>query len=115
MMDPAKRIITRIPLTELWNSDGTLEARRIGHIGREEIIRLLQNGSSFVVADIGQPLLWIHEEDRWQFWKTEVSCRLVAPGATGFSPSNYPGAYCFVTTMWQLASATQIVAVEKHH
>lgn len=84
-MDPAKRIVTRLPLTELWNSAGIVDARRVGDIGEADIVRLLQDGSSLVVADVGQPLLWIADEDRFAYWKAEISCHLVGAGAAGFS------------------------------
>jgi hypothetical protein len=84
-MDTAQRIVTQTPLTELWNTDGPLDACRAENLGETDIKRLLRNGSSFVVAEAGQPLRWISEGDRFAFWKTEVKCRLVAPDADGTS------------------------------
>jgi hypothetical protein len=84
-VDPAKRIVTRLPLTELWNSAGIVDARRVGDIGKADIVRLLQDGSSLVVAEVGQPLLWIADEDRFAYWKAEISCHLVGAG---------PWSYC---------------------
>jgi hypothetical protein len=55
-VDPAKRIVTSLPLTELWSSAGIVDARRAGNIGRADIVRLLQGGASLVVANSGQPL-----------------------------------------------------------
>ncbi|MFM9845741.1 MAG: hypothetical protein ACKVP3_01090 [Hyphomicrobiaceae bacterium] len=114
-MDSAKRIVTRTPLTELWNSRGMVEAHRVGDIGKADIVQLLRNGSTFVVAEVGQPLLWIPEEERFAFWKAEVSSRLVAPGAVEFHLDDYPDEYCYVAAMWQRPSSTSVIVVEKHH
>jgi hypothetical protein len=114
-VDPAKRIVTRLPLTELWNSAGIVVARRVGDIGRADIVRLLQDGSSFVVADVGQPLLWIAYEDRFAYWKAKISCRLVGPEAVGFYLEDYPEHYCYTAAMWECASSTHVIVVQKYH
>jgi hypothetical protein len=54
-MDTAQKIITQIPLTELWNADGPLDARRAENLGGADIKRLLRDGPSFVVAEPGSP------------------------------------------------------------
>jgi hypothetical protein len=114
-MDSAQRIITCLPLTELWNSKGVLDARRAESVGEADIVSLLRDGSSFVVADVGQPLQWISEGDRFDFWKTEVKCRLIAREADAFHRDDYPGNYCYVASMWKCASSTPVIVLEKHH
>ena len=114
-MDSTQRIVTCMPLTELWNNKGQLDARRAENVGETDIVQLLRDGSSFVVAEVGQPLRWISESDRFAFWKAEVKCRLVTPDADGFHPDDYPGNYCYVAAMWKGASSTSVVVLEKHH
>jgi hypothetical protein len=114
-MDTTQKIVTQMPLIELWNSDGPLDARRAENLGEPEIKRLLRDGSSFVVADVGLPLRWISEDDRFAFWKAEVKCRLVAPDADGFHLDEYPGNYCYVAAIWKGASSAAIIVLEKHH
>ena len=87
----------------------------IFHGAGTDIKRLLQSGSNFVVAEAGQPLRWISESDRFDFWKAEVKCRLVAADADGFHLDDYPGSYCYVASMWKGASSTPIIVLEKHH
>ena len=105
-MHPAQRIVTRVPLIELWNDEGVVDARRVGEISRADIARLLRDGSSFVVADPGHPLLWIPQDDRFAFWKTDVSRRLVAPGVAKINVEDYPDSYCYLAAMWQGTSST---------
>lgn len=114
-MDTRQKIVTQVPLTELWNSSGPLDAFRAEMLGEADIVRLLQNGSSFVVAEAGQPLRWIAEGDRFAFWKAEVKCRLVAADADVFQLEDYPGSYCYAASMWRGASSTSIIVLEKHH
>ncbi|WGS23465.1 MULTISPECIES: hypothetical protein [unclassified Bradyrhizobium] len=114
-MDLTKRIVTQAPLEELWNDNGPLDARRGERAGETEIVRLLQDGSTFVVADAGLPLRWISADDRFAFWKDEVKYRLVALDADRFDVCNYPGSYCYVATMWPCASLGPVIVLEKHH
>ncbi|MGN1289127.1 MAG: hypothetical protein ACI4XG_21455 [Bradyrhizobium sp.] len=114
-MDIGQRIVTQTPLTELWDSNGTLDAHRIEPVGEAEIVRLLGDGSAFVVADAGLPLRWIAADDRFAFWKGEVKHRLVAPDNPRIQLDNYRGGYCYVATMWTCASMGSVVVLEKHH
>ena len=114
-MDTAQKIVTQTPLTELWNADGPVGCTRAENVGERDIKRLLQDGSSFVVAETGLPLRWISEDDRFVFWKTEVSCRLVAPGTDGFCLDDFPGSYCYVAAIWKCTSAAPVIVLEKHH
>jgi hypothetical protein len=104
-----------MPLTEVWNSKGPLDVRRVRYVGEADIIQLLRDGSSFVIAEAGEPPRRISEGDRFDFWKAEVRCRLVAPGADGFYLDDYPGKYCYVAALWQCAPSTSVIVLEKHH
>jgi hypothetical protein len=115
-MHSIQRIVTSAPLTELWDSRGdSMDARRGGYLAQENIARLLRNGSSFVIADVGHPLRWISDTDRFPFWKTEVECRLVSPDENGFHLDDYPGSYCYVASLWEVAFSVPIIVLEKHH
>jgi hypothetical protein len=111
----AQRIVTATPLAELWNSDGQLDAHRAEYIGEAAIERLLQDGSTFVVADVGRPLRWLPANERFAFWKDEVKCRLVASDARTFQLDDYPCSYCYVATRWTCPSLGPVVVLEKHH
>ena len=85
-----------MPLSHLWDKAGQLEAHRGRCVGKDEITELMRNGSTFVVADVGQSLRWIPEQDRFTFWKAEVRSRLVPPEADRFCLEAYPNQYCYV-------------------
>jgi hypothetical protein len=49
-MDIAKKIITKLPLEELWNEKGTLNARRVSScMNAADVIEMLKAGATFVV------------------------------------------------------------------
>ncbi|GJD96969.1 hypothetical protein [Methylobacterium iners] len=74
-MDRRHRIITRLPLTELWDERRDFpEALCLGSITRDTIRRLLAEGPvRFVVADVGRALEWIDPSKRFDFWKSVSS------------------------------------------
>jgi len=114
-MNPAQRVVTHMPLSDLWSQTGPLKAHRLKSVGREEITQLLRDGSTFVVADVGHPLRWIPEQDRFTFWKSEVEGHLVPAEVNGFCPEAYPGEYCYVASKWHAIGSKPIVVLEKHH
>jgi hypothetical protein len=83
-MRPSHLIVTCAPLAELWNDGGPMDARRLNWIGDMEIVDLLREEASFVVADVGHPLRRIQVADRFTFWKKEVQPHLAPPDTVGF-------------------------------
>jgi hypothetical protein len=114
-MDPAQRIVTSTPLSELWDDCGLLDAHRVVNAAEADIVQLLRDGASFVVAEVGQPLRWISQGDRFSLWKDEVKSRLVRPCTDRFSPNDYPSNYCYVATVWRCGPSGSVIVLEKHH
>ncbi|UGY15336.1 hypothetical protein [Bradyrhizobium septentrionale] len=114
-MDTSQRIVTQAPLTELWDSNGPLDAHRTEPVGEADVVRLLRNGSTMVVADVGLPLCWIAADDRFAFWKDEVKRRLAVPNVDRLDLSDYPANYCYAASMWSCASLGAVIVLEKHH
>jgi hypothetical protein len=116
LMDPSKRIVTGLPLDTLWDNESHLNAHCIRRVGKKEISVLLRAGSIiFVVADVGLPLRWIPEQDRFTFWKTEVKGRLVTPEADSFCLEAYPSGYCYIASEWHAVGLKPIIVLEMHH
>jgi hypothetical protein len=115
IMTPDKRIVTHIPLTELWREDETVVARREGFLSPGEVRDLLRVGRvRFVVAEVGRPLRWISPADAFAFWRSDASRRLADP--TGFSLDEFPNAMAYLASRWEeRASADPIVVLETHH
>jgi hypothetical protein len=66
-----QRIVTRMPLTELWDDGGTLTGERVRNLDETDLVELLSSGPvQFLVADPGLKLRWIPTPERFEFWKT---------------------------------------------
>ena len=115
-MDPEKRIVVTLPLEELWSREGPIPAHKRRDLSTGDIARLLRAGPlRFVVADVGQFLKWIPENDRFTFWKAEVKPRVVDSYADGLYLNDFPGHYAYVASEWSADFGPPIVLLEMHH
>jgi hypothetical protein len=109
-----QRVITRMPLAELWDDAGPVVARRGGDLTAADISELLRAGRvRFVVADIGVPPRWVPESECFAFWKAEVQPRVADPAAANLS--EFPGGYCYFAAKWVPPSGSPIVALQRSH
>jgi hypothetical protein len=114
-MEIAKKVITKLPLEELWNEDANLNAQRVSTGLSAAIVKeMIKAGATFVVADVGLPPRWIDPADRFEFWKTEVKPRLAEPDQPAFL-GRFPGEYCYFASKWRLAGEFSLIVLEKHH
>jgi hypothetical protein len=114
-MHPSQRVITAIPLVELWNDQGVIESHRVGFLDQHSLRNLLRRGSvRFVVADVGEKPVWIAEDTCYGFWKSEVQQHLADPEKPVVLDS-YPNSYCFNASEWSVVEGTPIVLLEKNH
>lgn len=117
-MRPDQRVVTRLPLTEIWDTRGDLPLQRKRTVGLKQVTDLLRcERVRFVVADCGKVLRWMPPDDGYRFWKEDVKQHLVEPDAAekGFRPENWPGQYCFVGTEWGEIDGETVVLLEIHH
>jgi hypothetical protein len=111
------RIVTSVPLTEVWNDLGRIDATRQRHLALEDLRQLVQAGFvRFAVANVGLPLRWVPPEESHVFWKLEVRPHLVVEPERSFNIYHFSEGYCYVASEWQTADGTQpIVVLEQHH
>jgi hypothetical protein len=116
LMDFKLRIVTELPLKELWKDDGSACTRRIRYLTANDITELLRNSPvEFVIADVGQPLRWILPEKCYEFWKTDVRLHLASP-ENRVSLDDFPDAYCYFASEWESqVGTTKVIALEKTH
>jgi hypothetical protein len=115
-MDVGLKIITRLPLEELWRNDLSVIGSRQRGLTSDEIGQLLREGTvEFVVADVGHVLRWINIEERYEFWKNEVKPHLAA-GGSQIVLDDFPGSYCYIASHWGFAeTGALIILLERHH
>lgn len=106
--------VTQTPLTSLRTPEGVV-VRRARDVTVADIKQLLSNAAvRFVVADVGSPLRWISEEERFRFWKGEAQAHIAT--AEKMSLDDCPDGYFYFASEWRADAATQVVILlEKHH
>jgi hypothetical protein len=114
-MNQSAKIVTHLPLRELWREDGLVTTSRARSLADDDITALLRVGPvEFVVVDVGHAARWIHLGDSYQFWKSEAKPHL-ATGAKAV-PADFPDVYCYFGSRWNRSeSGPPIVVLEKSH
>ncbi|MBA3241712.1 MAG: hypothetical protein H0T60_10850, partial [Acidobacteria bacterium] len=88
-----QRIVSQMPLNELWNEYGIVSAKGLRELNASDIAKLLRAGKvRFVVADVGSQLKWIPLDECYGFWKSEVKKHLADPAAENYRES-FPDEY----------------------
>jgi hypothetical protein len=114
-VEPKLRIVTRLPLQQLWRDDGFSTSTRGRTLNNEDIRQFLASGPvQFVVADVGVALRWIPASECFSFWKNEAGTHLVSGDRIVLD--DFPGGYCYFASHWEgPESEAPIVVMERHH
>jgi hypothetical protein len=113
-MDAALKIVTRLPLRELWRYDGFTTTARARSLTKDDVHSLLRSGPvQFVVVDVGASPCWIELSECFQFWKSEAQPHFAE--ARGVL-NKFPGGYCYFASQWDGGDReAPIVVLEKQH
>lgn len=111
-MDPRLRVVTAIPLEELWDDDGAF-GRRVAYLSVEQIKATLRSGPvRLVEADLGAPLHWNSEGHSYARWK-QVAANVA--DADPFFLEDFPDGWALVASEWEGRSAERLILFEKHN
>jgi hypothetical protein len=114
-MDSDKKIVTHIPITNLWTDDGNISVKRERYLTEDDIQNSLKKYPvAFVVANIGEKLEWISGDKSFDFWKSEIKPHL-ADNITHINLDNYLENYAYVASEWTGEFETPIILLEKYH
>jgi hypothetical protein len=115
-MDAALRIVTQLPLQQLWRESKFTTTARGGSLTRSDITGLLQAGPvQFVIADVGVAPRWMELADCYDFWKSAAKSHLAEPKSKA-ALDDFPDRYCYFASRWESEHvAAPIVLLEKHH
>jgi hypothetical protein len=109
-----QKIVTRIPLTELWDASGKLTDERVRDLDTSSITELLRAGPvQFVVADCGLKLRWIPTPQRFDFWK-RARPQIADPGKPIYL-KQFPNETAYSASEWRGRTGECLVLLEKHH
>ena len=113
-MNPELRIVTKIPLTELWDGKGKIDSERICYLDQRKLAELLRASEvHFVVADCGLKLEWIPPQERFRFWK-RVRRQIADPGKPIYRET-FPQEIAYIASEWRGRAGECLVLLEKHH
>lgn len=109
-----QRIVTRLPLADLWNDAGSMSATKVRELTGVDIRELLQAGPvRFVVANVAAPLRWVPANECFRYWKNEVQSRVA--DASEVHVDNYPGGYCYFASEWAAGDGPPVVLLSVTH
>jgi hypothetical protein len=110
-----------MPLTALCTGDGeTLRAAKVRDLGPSEARALVQSRPDLelVVARGGEPLEWLYGDEKWRFWKEELSPRIFDPDPD-LGPlivdDTDPDYYSLEVSEWQLVGSDRPILVAELH
>ena len=110
-----QRIVSQMPLHELWNEHGVVSAKELRELSASDMAALLRSGKvRFVVADVGSQLKWIPPDECYGFWKSEVKNHLADPAAENYL-ENFPDEYCYFASEWESKVDEPIVLLMMSH
>lgn len=113
-MRPDQRIVTQIPLTELWDEKGALPGVRIRQLDENLVRGLMGTGQvQFIVADCGAKLNWIPMPERFEFWKTVRP--QVADPSRPIHLKQFPNETAYVASEWRGNTGECLILLEAHH
>ena len=114
-MDSTLRIVTHLPIPELWDAHGVVQAQRDRYLVEKDLIALLRQGPvQFIVADVGHQLQWIPSESCFAFWKAEVKGHVLDPDDTR-PLEHFPDGVAYTASAWCPADVCPVVLLETHH
>jgi hypothetical protein len=113
LMDFKLRIVTTTPLTELWTDEGFVDAKRGRQLTINDIKTILTD-VIFVVADVGQKLNWIKQDNVFDFWKTDLQ-KHFWDKRDKLDLDKVADGYAYLATEWIDKTDRKIVLLEKFH
>jgi hypothetical protein len=108
------RKVARLPLEELWIGRRLVSTIKVRDLRPSEIADRLRSGMvRFVIADVGKPLEWIPNNERYDFWKDELQRHLATDDKTMLE--DFPGNYCYFASEWKSYDGDTIILLSKAH
>ena len=113
-MKHSEKVVTALPLANLWTNETDLRAERVTYLSRDDIALLLKESLiQFIVSDLGHKLNWIDSNQCYNFWKTER--QHVADNPEKIHLNDFVNNYAYIASRWTGQEKIPIVLLEKVH
>jgi hypothetical protein len=107
-------MVVKMPLTELWDDEGTLVGERIRNLNQTDLTELLRTGAvQFLVADPGLELRWIRTPQQIEFWKT-VRPQIAHPEKPIYR-EQVLNESAYIASEWRGRTGECLILLEKYH
>lgn len=114
-MDNDKKIVTQIPITNLWTDKENIFVKREKYLTADDIqMTIKKYPIEFVVANIGEKLNWISYDKSFEFWKSEIKPHL-GDDINNINLDSYLENYAYIASEWTGEIETPIILLEKYH
>lgn len=110
-----RKLVTSIPLAELWDQTGILDFKRERFLNADEVKQwITQAELRFVIANLSHPLNWIDKKAKFDFWKSELKEHLCENPSIGCHLEDFIGEYFYFASLWT-TNTERVIVVEKYH
>lgn len=112
-MDIPHKLVTELPLKEMWSVDGPIQATREKYITKDELNDLLIiSPVEFVIANIGEDLKWVPVRKCYEIWNAILKDN-VAQDIDSLDLDSFPNGFAYVASKW--SGETSVILLERHH
>ncbi|RSK30166.1 hypothetical protein [Hymenobacter metallilatus] len=110
-----QRIVTTIPLEQLWNEAEILPHERQEYLNEQEVQDLLKNGNvPIVLASCGLKLAWIAPLEALARFKREIKGHIVN-NPDRFVLQDYEDDWCYLASLWNNTLEERVLLLETYH
>jgi hypothetical protein len=110
-----QRIVTTIPLEQLWTEAEILSHERQEYLNEQEAQDLLQNGNvSILLASCGLKLIWITPPEALAKFKREIKGHIVN-NPDSIVLQDYEDEWCYLASLWNNTLEERILLLETYH
>jgi hypothetical protein len=114
-MDLSHKIVDKIPMDLLWRENTLLEAKRIKYLDQKEVSEILKNGPvQFVIANVGDKLIWTDLGESFKIYKTEIK-DFIIPDIENIDQDTLKHGFGYLASLWADPSENLIILLEKFH
>jgi hypothetical protein len=114
-MTQAQRIVTKIPLDELWTDSSTLAYERQEYLTERQVQELILQGDlALAEASCGLKLSWISPDSALEFFKKQIKGHVI-DDPDRIILEEYEDHWCYLASLWRDAEGQKLILLETYH
>jgi len=110
-----QRIVTNLPIDELWTDSAILEYERKEYLTERQVQEIILQGKIAVVeASCGLKLSWVSPDQTLDFFKSKVKGH-VADDPKIISLADFESNWCYLPSKWVNLDGQEVILLETYH